>query len=428
MRYKSIFIDCIRILLGLTFISSGFLKGIDPVGFGLKIVEYQTHLFGVTTADYIDLATLVGCLFIVFECCIGIFLFHGVALKTTARLSFLLLLALTLTTLYNYIEGAVPDCGCFGDFLPLNPLETLLKNIILLTLNIYLLFNLTRAKRCSSNKSEWLRSGLGIIALSVFLYGNYQGLPYWDFRPYKIGYNIRERISKADSAYYAELMANTQYLYKKGNEKRTFTAHHLPDSTWHFVRMIEANNKPQQEVYSLLILTDQGEDVTQDILRDTVGVFLFASPDWEQARQENYEYINRLYRYAKRNGIKFYSISPSNADSEAEWRYQTGAEYPNLFVDAATLKTMIRSNPGLIVIKNGVIIDKLAPPDFPTSEKTVDYLYTRLILGESGNRTYWRVLLLILWLFVASIGLIRSFVCWGKLLWFNKLKSQNTNT
>lgn len=425
MRYRDVLLELGRILIGLVFVSSAFLKGVDPVGLGIKIQEHLTVMFGIGTSALLSLSDLLSYGLIVLEFCTGAFLLMGIYRRLSSRVAFALLLGFTLTTGYSYFSGLIPDCGCFGDAFKLSPLQTFLKNLMLLPISVFLVKEATQIRHLYSFREQWLPALFSFIAISVFVYINGKYLPIWDFRPYKIGYNIRERIATADSLYQAELLANTRYVYEREGKRRSFAVDSLPDSTWRYIEMQQSdvlNSKPL--TYNLLILSQEGEDMTDEILGDESGVFLFTSPDWSKAEQTNYEHINELYRYTQALGLKFYSLTPSKADSEAEWRYQTGAEYPGLFVDATTLKTMIRSNPGLVILKGGRIMDKVAVGDFPKSDEIANFVQERLEGTNHTRASLWRLFPLGIWATLLFIGLIRRVMRLIRALFYIKAKPQ----
>ena len=413
MKIKQVLIEFARIVVGLTFVASGILKGIDPIGLDIKVHDVLTTVFGVTNLRIIDLSWLMAYTLIVLEFCIGAFLLMGIYRRLASRLVFLSLIFFTLFTGYAFFTNSMPDCGCFGDALKLTPFESFLKNLLLLPLSALLVYYALDIRHLYSKREQWLPAFFAFSGITYFVYANATDLPMIDFRPYKVGYNIREKIHKADSVYQEELNKHTRYVYERNGVKQSFAVDSLPDETWSYVELQQSEHlltlRPMD--YSLLILTPEGEDVTQSILNDTLGVFLFISPDWSKAKQSNYEAINALYEHLKRQGIKFYSLSPTKADSEAEWRYQTGAKYPNLFVDASTLKTMIRSNPGLIVLKKGRIMSKLSPLHFPKTEDVASFAYMQLEFLQT-RFPYGRIIPLMVWSFLLLAGLIRRSLRW----------------
>lgn len=432
MKIRGLALELGRIAVGFTLVASALLKGIDPIGLEIKVHDAMTNVLGISDLDVIGLAGEVAYTLIVLEFCIGAFLLMGIYRRLASRLALCMFAGFTLFTGYSYFTGAMPDCGCFGDAIKLTAWQSFAKNLMFLPISALLVYGAKDIKHLYSKREQWLPAVLALVGISSFVYINGSRLPLVDFRPYKVGYNIRERIHRADSIYQAELTANTRYIYEREGIKQSFSIDSLPtDEAWRYVEMKqpeELRTRPMD--YSLLILTPNGEDKTAEILNDTAGVFLFVSPNWSEAIDSNYEVINELYKYVVSRGLRFYSLSPTKADNEAEWRYLTGAEYPSLFVDASTLKTMIRSNPGLIVLKDGVVIDKLSPADFPKSDEIVNFVDSRLQRAEHLKASYWRALPLGLWFVLLVIGLVRRSLRWArvaKYLYRKPRQRQNEN-
>lgn len=415
MKIKPLLIEFARIVVGLVFTLSAFTKAIDPVGMSLKIHDFQTGVFGITHPTILDGGQPLAILLIVLEFSVGAFLLMGIYRRLASRLATCLLFFFVLLTGYVYITGTMPDCGCFGDALKLTAWQTFSKNLILLPLSLFLACNATDIKHLYSKREQWIPALLAVLGIGLFMYTNLRALPFIDFRPYRIGYNLRERIREADSLYMADLNAGTRYIYERKGIKQGFSVDSLPDSTWHYVEMKQAEHLSLTPPnYNFLVLTPEGEDKTEEILTDTIGVFLFLSPDWTKAEQSRYEVVNELYSYLKQRGIKFYSVSPTVADNAAEWFYRTGAEYPALFIDATTIRTMLRANPGLVIIKDGVIVDKLASVDFPSSDEFANFVSSRLERSEHITPSLWRLSILLLWVFLLAIGLVRRSLRWGR--------------
>lgn len=430
MKIKPILIELGRIVLGLTFSLSGLLKGIDPAGVSIKVHDFQTQVFGISDRAILDLSSSVAFSLIILEFCTGAFLLMGIYRRLSTRIACLMLVFFTCTTGYTYLTGSMPDCGCFGDAIKLTASQTFYKNLILLPVSIFLVRYALQIKHLYSLREQWIPAWLSLIGISFFAYSNISALPFIDFRPYKIGTNIRERLHTSDSLYQEAIRATTRYIYEKDGVQQSFSVDSLPDETWKYVEVKQSDLLDITPPQSLLILTPDGEDKTDEILGDATGVFLFLSPDWTQASQEKYEVINELYRYLKTRNITLYSVSPTIADNAAEWVYRTGAEYPRLFIDATTIKTMIRSNPGLLVLKDGKVVDKLSSKDFPNSDEIANFVTSRLDKGEHITPSYWRVSPLFLWGLLLFIGFTRRILRWGRAVGYlngKKIKNNKSN-
>lgn len=427
MKIKALLIELGRIIIGLTFALSGFLKAIDPVGVGIKVHDFQAQVFGISHPTLIGLSEPIAYLLVTLEFCIGAFLLMGIYRRLASRLAALMLLFFTIVTGYSYFTGTMPDCGCFGDAIKLTASQTFYKNLLLLPIAILLARYAQEIKHLYSLREQWIPAALSIVGISVFVYTNAQTLPFIDFRPYRVGTNVRERILLSDSLYQEAIRANTRYIYEKDGKRHSFAVDSLPDESWSYVEMIQDEQLLITPPQSLLILTPEGEDKTEEILSDTTGVFLFLSPDWKRASQEKYEVINELYRYLQPKGIKMYSVSPTIADNAAEWFYRTGAEYPRLFIDATTIKTMIRSNPGLVILKNGVVVDKLSSRDFPDSPEIANFVSSRLEEGQHVAPSIYRIVLLLLWGVLLLIGIVRRVLRRGRVAMYLRSKVVKNN-
>lgn len=411
MRWRAILTELARIIIGVTFALSGFLKAIDPIGTKLKVDEFLNAFSSWGLSQLHTVSMAIAIILIATEFCIGSFLLMGIYRRLSSRLALVMMFFFTATTGYNLATGAVADCGCFGDALHLDPLETFLKNLILLPITLGLAIRPQQIKHLYSYREQWIPALLAVVGISYFIYANITTLPYIDFRPYRIGYNVRERMHREDSAYQADLAKHTRYVYERNGSKQAFTVDSLPDSTWSYVETLQPQellDKPLK--YNLLLLSPEGSDVTEEILTDTAGVFLLISPDWTKARQTNYTAINALYRTLMERGLKFYSVSPNSSDSEQLWRYQTGAEYPSLFMDATTVKTVIRSNPGLVFLKDGVIRDKLPSQYFPDDDHIATFIESRLSGAEAYHPGSLRLAPLALWTVLLAIGMLRRWL------------------
>lgn len=408
MKIKAVAIELGRIVIGATFTLSGLLKAVDPMGVDLKVREFMHALTGSYATTFLPLSNWIAYVLLVLEFCVGAFLLMGIYRRLSSKLATLLLFGFTIVTGYSYFTGAVSDCGCFGDAISLSPLETFLKNLVLLPIALFLSINASKIKHLYSLREQWIPALSAIIGISYFIYSNATTLPYIDFGPYKVGYNIRERIHQEDSIYQAELLASTRYVYRKEGVERSFPVDSLPDDSWSFVEMSQPHSLAERKLtYSFVLLNEQHEDVSSEILSDGKEVFLFLSPDWTHASQDKYESINELYRYLRGTGIELYAVSPNDQANERYWRYQTGAEYPSLVMDATTIKTILRSNPGLIFLKDGRIIDKIPSAYFPTKEEIANFVSQRVQNTTHITPDNGRVFLLGLWGILWLVGIIR---------------------
>lgn len=409
MRLNRWLLEATRIILGLVFVASGWLKAIDPLGGAIKIEEYMSGMLGTSYWTWlIHLSTTLAVLLCILEFAVGAFLLMGIYRRITAWTSFAIMIVMSLLTGYIYVTDALSDCGCFGEVIKLTNGESLLKNLIFLPISYYLAKYARQMTHLYTRRERWVPALLAIIGIVQFTYSNLNYLPYKDFRPYKIGYNLIDRIQQADSIYQSELLAGTQYLYSKEGQQQAFSADNLPDSTWSYEGQLQdeaLKNKPLP--YAFEIQNKEGLSVQDLILGNPKGGFLLLSANWSEADQDHIDEINELSKFAQDHGYEFYGVSASTPEEESEWRYQTGADYPILFMDATTIKTIIRANPGIMLLKSGVIVDKISGAMIPSIEDIPAFVESRMERGETSLPSWKRIVLLGVWALLVGMGSIR---------------------
>ena len=186
--------ECARVLVGVVFVLSGLLKAVDPVGTALKIGQYLAPVLDTHGAKG-ELFTLsLSFVLCGAEFLLGAFLLMGIYRKLCARLSFLFMVAMTAVSLYSVVLHPVSDCGCFGDAIHLTPMETFVKNLILLPLAFLVLRDARALRHLYSRRERWVPAILSVVGIIFFMAENYRHLPYRDFRPYRVGTDLREAI------------------------------------------------------------------------------------------------------------------------------------------------------------------------------------------------------------------------------------------
>lgn len=399
MRIRHCALEVSRVILSLVFIGSGLLKAIDPAGTASKVSEYFAVVLGISTSLIVNLSKAIAVGLIGLEFVLGTLMLVGIYRRICSRTILLFMLSMTVLTGYMAASGAVPDCGCFGDAIRLMPWQTFVKNLVLLPMSFFVMRGARRLSHLYTKRERWIPALLALLGISYFIYESYTDMPYKDFRAYKVGYNLPKRMQEADSAMQAELADGTRYVYTRGGERREFMMNEIPtDTTWHYESMIQPTHLATEPlVYNFELITSEGEDITDDILSDAHGVLLLCSPSWTTASQDKIDVYNELYRYAKEHGYRFYSASPSHADAEAEWRYQTGADYPNLFLDATTIKTISRSNPVLLILRSGTIVDKVPASRLPEVSEVPSFIKSRFADGAYTRPYSTRMILIGVW-------------------------------
>ena len=399
-----------RLALTVTFIFSGFVKAVDPLGTQYKIEDYLAAMgLGEVLPGMVTLAMSVA--LAATEFCLGIFLLFAIRRRLTTRLVLAMMLVMTPLTLWLAIANPVSDCGCFGDAIVLTNWQTFWKNIVLLACAIVVAWRPCDMFRFISRSNQWIvvnYSALFILAVSGW---SLYDLPQFDFRPYHIGASLRGEEASADSS---DAQFEYVFIYEKNGERREFDIDNLPDSTWIFVDRQELKagaELPKHDLRIDLLYEDtdsnEGEDITDAVISDTSYTFLLVTPKLEKADDSRLDLINELFEYSLEHGYGFYCLTASDAEGRQQWRDMTGAEYPFCFTDETTLKTVIRSNPGLLLLKDGTVIGKWSHNRLPqiTAEEAAQPLEQLAIGTMPEDSVPGKILKLLLW-FVLPLTLL----------------------
>jgi triosephosphate isomerase len=367
---KKTAVNLCRLLLAVVFIFSGFVKAVDPHGTQYKIEDYleAMHLGNLLSS----FATLgVAVLVAVVEFCLGIFMLFGIRRRMTTRVMVLVMVAMTPLTLWLALANPISDCGCFGDAVVLSNWQTFAKNVVLLVAAIVVARWPQELFRFVSKSNQWIVVNYSVVFALVIASICLYDLPMFDFRPYHIGANIKEGMEIPEGAERPEF--ETTFILEKNGERREFALENYPDTTWTFVdsRTVMTKEGYVPPIHDFSITTSEGEDITDEVLSDTGYVFLLVAPHLENADDSRLDLINELYEYAQEHSYPFYGLTASGDQGIARWRDMTGAEYEFCQTDETTLKTVIRSNPGLLLVKNGTIIQKWSRNNLPEIEETL---------------------------------------------------------
>ena len=361
--FRSVIVNIARLVVGLTLVFSGFVKAVDPLGTVYKLQDYAEAigLAGIFPEWLLIMAAVVLSLF---EFALGVSVLFAIGRKTASRLTLAFMTVMTLITVWIYIANPVSDCGCFGDALVLTNWQTFWKNVVLLAAAILLVCKTRLMTRLITERHQWTVS-LCTWAFSLIFAGmSLYGLPPIDFLPYRIGVNLREKLAERDAA---QGQTKTYFIMEKNGERREFATEDYPDSTWTYIdTRVEGTQSSAESPYAdFCMQTADGEDLTGEVMQDTSYVFLLLSPYLEQADDGVLDIITSAYDYAQEHGYRFYCLTSSGRETIATWQEMTGAEYPFLFTDGIVLKTMIRSNPGLMLLHDGRITGKWPSTGMP---------------------------------------------------------------
>lgn len=397
---QKVWVNACRFLLAALFIFSGFVKAVDPLGSFYKIQDYLTA-FGMLSWFPTYLPLFLAIILSAVEFGAGIFLFFGIRRKIASTLALLLMGVMTPLTLYLALANPVSDCGCFGDAWVLTNWQTFGKNILLLIAAISVFKGWKQIIRFITMKMEWMVSMYTFLFVFVLSFYCLENLPILDFRPYKIGVNIKSAMEVPEGAKPSEF--ESRFVLEKDGERREFTLDNYPDSTWTFVEtrtlLKEKGYEPPIHDFSMMSM-ETGEDITDSVLLDKGYTFLLVAHRIEEADDSDIDLINEIYDYSVEHGYGFYALT-SSSDNEIElWRERTGAEYPFCQMDDITLKTIVRSNPGLLLIKDGTILNKWSDNQLPDEYVLTDSL-DKLELGmQKQENNLYTIGYVLLWFII----------------------------
>ena len=363
---SSISINALRLALALVFAFSGIVKAIDPMGTVYKLGDYA-EAFGLTVP--FGLLLIGAMLLIIWEYVMGICLFFGIYRRFHLVQMIAFLAVMTPLTYYLALHNPVTDCGCFGDAVVLTNWQTFGKNVVLLLMAIITLIGSKYIWRFISERTQWLVFVYAAASLVVFIPYSLRHLPIVDFRPYHIGANIIEGMTIPEDA--AQDEYETLFVLEKDGVQRTFTFDDYPDSTWTFVsrenRLVSKGYVPPITDFYLTNL--EGEDLTWELLEQPGYTFLVVAPNLNRSDEGMLDVINDLHDYAKVHDYAFYMLTSSGSDAITQWIDHTGANYSYLQADEILLKTMIRANPGLILLKDATVVGKWSKADMPRDDQ-----------------------------------------------------------
>ena len=376
-------VNIARLLLALTFILSGFVKAVDPLGTQYKIHDY---LAAIGLASIVpDFGTLASSVILsATEFLLGICLLFAIRRRLVSKIVVVLMTVMTLLTLWLAIDDPVTDCGCFGDALVLTNWQTFWKNVVLLAAALIVWRYPLDMPRLISESNQWIVMNYSAFFILVIIAGrSLYTLPQFDFRPYHVGTNLREG--------------------------------------WQ--RMMEGKDSPYTEFF--IESTDEGEDITEAVLGSQGYTFLLVAPHLENANDSQFDRLNSIYEYCLENGYQFYCLTASTQRGISRWQDITGAEYPFCNTDETTLKTVIRSNPGLLLLNDGVIIRKWSHNTLPSDEELGARLEGSPLGRLPNDNAAEKILWILTWFVLPLVLLTIADRLWAWSKWLRRKKKNN---
>ena len=373
---KNVLTFC-RVFVGLLFIFSGLIKANDPLGFGYKLQEY----FDVFHLSFLgNFATAIAILLCTLEIILGAWLILGFWAKKVAWGLLLLIVFFTLLTFVSAAFKVVTSCGCFGDAIPLTPWQSFTKDIILFVLIGYIFLNKQAIKPLTSNKTYQntiafllLVSSLGFGIFTL----NY--LPVIDFLPYKVGAHIPSLMvippgeSPDEYEIVYKLKNNANGAQKTLSDKEYIKTEIWKNKDWEIVGDPEQNlvRKGFEPKIKDLIITDaSGTDYTKEIIQNPYYNLIFVAYNLGETNLNAVGKLNALaLNVTQQYNIRSVLLTSTSAQTAAAFVKKTNLFAEVFYVDAVPLKSMVRSNPGILLLKNGVVVNKWSYRTLPTFEE-----------------------------------------------------------
>jgi uncharacterized membrane protein YphA (DoxX/SURF4 family)/peroxiredoxin len=346
-----------RLLVAVTFIFSGFVKLVDPLGSAYKFEEY----FG---ADVLNLEFLTpyalqfSVVLILAEIMLGVMLLVGYKARLTVWSLFLISLLFLFLTWYSAYYDKVTDCGCFGDAVKLTPWETFYKNVVLIVLVIFLLI---RVYDIQPIRSDSLAKKVSLISLLFFIgiiFYVLRYLPIIDFRPYAIGKNIPAGMMIPEGA--EQPVYEDTWIYNVNGEDQVFSTE---DKPWNIegATFVDRKTRTLKEGYVPPIhdftMENGGEDITE-LLMAKEKLMLIVAYNLKLTSNSGMQEVKELSERALEKGYTVYCFSASTQEDYEKVKIEYNLDFDLLFCDETTLKTIVRSNPGILTLDKGTITGK----------------------------------------------------------------------
>ncbi len=356
----------LRILFGVVFIFSGFVKAVDPLGFSYKLQEYL-HVANIISLDSITLPAAI--FFSALEFIIGFVLVLGQRLKSVSFMAFGFMAFFTILTFLLAVFNPIKDCGCFGDAIKLSNWETFWKNVVLFAIIILLYIKRDEVK--SPFRYPALPASLAAIFILGVSWYSIANAPIIDFRAYKIGTNLPQSIEIPEDAPMDEF--EVLLIYEKDGVRKEFDINgELPQKESGWVYVDEKTTLLQEgyvpPIQDFFVLTEE-DDITDDIVYGQgYHLLIFSKRIAEMKHQaEIMPRLNKLYQEADQQGVATYFVTASDMEDVHLLFKKHNIQIPIANLDETALKTITRSNPGLVLIKDQVIVNKWHVNNFPST-------------------------------------------------------------
>ena len=360
-RYSPTALTVCRLLVGALFIFSSFTKGVDPLGTKYKMLDYLA-VYGMTWLN--DFALVLAMLMILAEFIVGICLITKIFPRLAVLGATLLMLFFTTTTLFDALYDLVPDCGCFGTAIKMSNWQTFYKNLVIDAVLIPLIFNNKLLKSKLSKSTQFIIGCLYALAFLGFELYNYRHLPVVDFMNWKVGKQLTTGTTEESKIYLT-------YRNKATGETKEYLSPKYPwnDSVWMSQwEFVDQRVEGGANFLGFSALDEDGNDVTENILT-TENLLMFTSHDLTKVTEKEWEKIREITEAVEKHDFTVVWTVADEPEYVEQLREKYDFLYEVYYADELEIKPIVRSNPGLIWLDNGLVKDKWSAVDFPQRKK-----------------------------------------------------------
>jgi uncharacterized membrane protein YphA (DoxX/SURF4 family) len=346
-----------RILVGVLFVTSGFIKLNDPLGFSYKLQEYfSTDVLNIPFLEPYALG--ISVLVVVFEVVLGVFLLIGYKPKFTVLSLLGMIVFFTFLTFYSAYFDKVKDCGCFGDALKLTPWESFTKDLILLFFILILFFGIKHIKPIFNKTPNSIVALLSLIVSLWFGYHVLMHLPSIDFRAYKIGDNLQKNMDTPDNA--AKPVIEYTWTFKVNGENKEFMSNGSYPSVegGEYVgvetKEIDPGFIPKIQDFSI----ESGEEDLTTYFLEKENLIIVAMYNIANSEAEGLDKLKSFTDEAIKKGYTVIGLSASGDATKQQLRADYNLSFDTYLCDEKVVKTIVRANPGIIILEKGTVINK----------------------------------------------------------------------
>lgn len=423
---NKVLVILLRIVVGGTFIISGFVKCVDPMG---SIYKFHDYIAALGLHNLAGSEVVLAFAIPILELVLGVMILTG-CLRYGSLFATMAFMGVMLPLTYFLAKtNAVADCGCFGDAIKLTNWQTFWKNVVLTIAILYLLFHNKSVPSLYGPAIQWV-----VMLLTFFLglsiaYMSYSTQPLLDFRPFKVGSKIGTPLSAVSESDFL-------YIYEKDGKRQEFSFDSIPDEDdgWEFIdrKKLTPDLSPAQKAeLASFSIYDDGTDVTEEVIDTTSNQLLVLMPNFQRVNKAYAFALNDLAKACSERDAQLCVITPALHQEVEQWIDLTSPVYPIYGGDDSEIKMLARGNPAVVYVEHGKIVwkrtlsslktDKLLKENVPLAKLSDDF---------SPKKTLWALLSPYFFLMIALLLLNRiypvvSFIVKKIKSWSNKSKSED---